>query len=250
MREVAAFLLAIFFPVIGFTEDMAILADRPGFTAGTYTVKPGKFNLELGYQYTFDDDSGLRRQTFPWLTLRTGVSPRVELNLLWDGWVVESANARKGDSWLSDLSIGSKYAVYEGQQLNLTVVGMVSLPSGSDPSSSRSVEPLLGAIWDFSFSNKASLFGTIQASSFQFARERTYDARVAIGASYSPRDRIGSFLEIYVITPFKSKLEKEIVLDGALTYLLTKDVQLDVNGGVGLNRFSNNFLGTGIALRF
>ena len=46
------------------------------------------------------------------------------------------------------------------------------------------------------------------------------------------------------------KLDDEIVMDGGITYLLSKDVQLDINAGVGLNDSSSNFIGFGIASRF
>ena len=63
-----------------------IVADRPGFSTGTYTVKPGKLNTEFGYQYAFNTDGVDRNtQTLPQLNVRVGLSPKAELNLLWDG---------------------------------------------------------------------------------------------------------------------------------------------------------------------
>jgi len=39
-------------------------------------------------------------------------------------------------------------------------------------------------------------------------------------------------------------------MDAGITYLLSNDIQLDINAGVGLNNYSNNFIGFGIASRF
>jgi hypothetical protein len=39
-------------------------------------------------------------------------------------------------------------------------------------------------------------------------------------------------------------------INGGVTYLLTDDIQLDINAGVGLDSETDNFIGTGISIRF
>ena len=232
-------------------DDSPIVADRPGFSTGTYTVKPGKLNVEVGYQYTFNRSSvDQSTHTLPMLVLRTGLSPKIELDLFWDGWNIDHTDNQPSDSSTADVSIGGKYRIHESAAYNLTLLGLLSLPTGRAPSTSDSIDPLVGLLWDYSYSSSISLFGVVQASSFKYEGNSVYDAQIATGISFSHTDRIGSFIEVYSILPFEKKLDDEVALDAGVTYLLNNDVQLDINVGVGLNNTTNNFIGFGIASRF
>jgi hypothetical protein len=182
--------------------------------------------------------------------LRIGISPKAELNLLWDGWNIQDDDNQPSDTFVSDLSVGGKYRLYESEQYNLTALGMISLPVGSRPSTSNNVDPLLGLLWDYSLSSNVSLFGVIQGSSFKSDGDRVYDIQPAIGASFSHTEKLGTFIEYYSIIPFDSQLNTQSVIDAGITYLFNKDTQLDVNFGVGLNNASDNFVGFGIARQF
>jgi len=238
-------------PVRALADEGPIAADRPGFSTGTHTVEPGRLDVELGYQYAFNN-TGVNRstQTLPLLDLRTGLSLKSELDVLWDGWNIDHAENQSSDVSVSDVSIGGKYRLREGPKYNLTALGLLSLPLGSAPSTSDHVDPLVGLLWDDSLSSQASLFGVVEATSFIFEGDRIYAAQVAIGASFSHTDRLGTFIEIYSAVPSRSKLDDEVVMDGGVTYLLSHDVQLDMNAGVGLNSASNDFIGFGVASRF
>ena len=89
VRNILVFLSLCAVQVNAFSADNPIVADRPGFSTGTYTVKPGKLNVELGYQYAFNTNlNNKTTQTLPLLVLRTGLSSNVELDFHWDGWKV------------------------------------------------------------------------------------------------------------------------------------------------------------------
>lgn len=234
-----------------YAQDNPIVPDRPGFSTGTYTVKPGWFNVESGYQYAFNNNgTNYTTQTVPLLSLRIGVSPKAELNLLWDGWNIQDDDNQPSDTSVSDLSVGGKYRLYESEQYNITALGLISLPVGSKLSTSNNVDPLLGFLWDYSLSSNVSLFGVIQGSSFKSEGDRVYDIQPAIGASFSHTEKLGTFIEYYSIIPFDSQLNTQSVIDAGMTYLFNKDTQLDVNFGFGLNNASDNFVGFGIARQF
>lgn len=234
-----------------FAQESPIVADRPGFSTGTYTVKPGRYNVEMGYQYGFNNNGVDRStQTLPQLVLRTGLSSEAELDIIWDGWNIDDADNQSSETSVSDVSVGGKCRIHKGSQANLTAFGLVSLPVGSEPSTSDNVDPLLGLLWDYSLSSRAGIFGVVEASSFEFEGDRVYDVQVAIGASFSHTDRLGTFVEVYSVVPSESKLDDELVMDGGVTYLLSNDIQIDVNAGLALNDSSSNFVGTGVAVRF
>lgn len=251
MKNTLAFLSLFAIQASAFATDTPIVADRPGFSTGTYTVKPGNLNLEVGYQYALNTNSNNQTtQTLPLLVLRVGLSPKIELDLLWDGWNIDNADNQRTETSSADLSIGGKYRIHESDKYNLSLLGLISLPTGSAPSTSNNIDPLIGVLWDYSLSSQAALFGVIQASSFKYENTRVYDTQVAIGASFTHTDIIGSFIEIYGIQASEAKIEDEAVINGGITYLLSNDIQLDINAGAGLNKYSNNFIGVGIARQF
>ncbi|MBV5320950.1 MAG: transporter [Sulfuricurvum sp.] len=236
--------------ITSFGSEHPIVADRPGFSTGTQTLKPNTVNVELGYQYAFNNhDTKLSSHTFPLMVLRTGLSEKAELDLLWDGLNVDKEEQPNVTS-KADLSIGGKYKLYESAQYNFTALGILSLPTGTTPSTSDSTDPLVGILWDYAISDNNTLFGTLLASSSQIDHNRVYDTQFAIGTSINHTEIIGSFIEIYTVMPSEGSLHDIRVLDGGMTYLLNNDIQLDFNIGVGLTRYSSNFIGFGIASRF
>ena len=250
-RNALVFLSLCAIQTNAFSDNGPIVADRPGFSTGAYTVKPGKLNVELGYQYAFNKNSSNQSTpTLPLLALRAGLSPKIELDLLWDGWNMDHTDNQPSDTSTGDVSIGGKYRLHESTEYNLTLLGLLSLPTGSSPSTSNNIDPLLGLLWDYYHSSLISLFGVVQTSSFKYDGNRVYDAQVAIGVSFSHTDHVGSFIEVYSILPSEERLDDEIAIDGGLTYLLSNDTQLDINVGAGLNDATSNFIGFGIASRF
>lgn len=225
------------------TQADTIIADRPGFSTGTYTVQPKKLNVELGYNYTKDT------QTLPLVVLRTGITQKLEFDVMYDGLDINH-NEQEKFTMSSDLIVGAKYRVYESDLYNITFMGLTSLPIGSDKSLTlRNMSPLLGVLWDYTLSAEVSLFGTIQGSTY-YDNERVYDIQPAIGTSIAHTDKFGSFIELYSILPSSNQQNSELVLDGGFTYLLNNNIQIDINIGLGLNKTSDDFIGFGIATRF
>ena len=174
VRNILVFLSLCAVQVNAFSADNPIVADRPGFSTGTYTVKPGKLNVELGYQYAFNTNlNNKTTQTLPLLVLRTGLSSKVELDLHWDGLNVDAADNQPSESSSADVSVGGKYRLHESSKYNLSLLGLISLPTGGAPSTSDSIDPLFGLLWDYSLSSFSSLFGAIQAGSFKHLETRS-----------------------------------------------------------------------------
>lgn len=232
-------------------QESPIVADRPGFSTGTYTVEPGQFNIELGYQYAFNH-SGADRSTHtaPQLVFRTGVAAGLEFDLLWSGLNLDHGDGQSSSTSISDLAIGGKFRLSKHEKYNLTALGVVSFPAGNDPSTSDQVDPTLGLLWDYSGSRRLSFFGVLQFTSTRVEGEREYSGQFAAGASRSLTDRVGVFIEYFNDIPFDSEIDDQHSIDGGLTFLLNDDVQIDINAGTGLNNATDNFVGIGIAMRF
>ncbi len=220
-----------------------IVPDRPGFSTGTYTVQPKKLNVEIGYNYTKND------QTLPLMVLRTGVTNKLELDVMYDGLDIKH-NDQKEYTWSSDLIIGAKYRVYESELYNITLMGLSSLPVDSTHNLSfKNMTPLAAVLWDYTFSENIGLFGTLQGSTY-YDNERIYDFQPAVGASFTHTDKLGSYIELYSVIPSSSTQDTQKIIDGGFTYLINDDIQIDLNGGIGLNQESDDFVGFGVAIQF
>lgn len=228
-------------------QSDTIVADRPGFSTGTYTVAPGSVNIELGYQYAFNNQgsSNASTSTLPLLDLRTGINDQAELDIIWSGWNSDNSNQTS----VSDAAIGGKYRLYTEEHYNLTAMAMVSLPVGSAPASSEHIDPVLALLGDYTHTNGMTMFGVLQSSASTVANKRTFDIQAALGSSWSLNDRLGTFIEAYAFFPQENQLNTNAAFDTGLTYLLHDNLQIDINAGVGLNHNTDHFLGFGVAWR-
>jgi hypothetical protein len=130
------------------------------------------------------------------------------------------------------------------------LLGSLSLPTGNGGSTSNGVDPTGGLLWNYELAAGPSLFGTVLISSVSSNDGRFFEAANALGISLPINDRVGSFLEYFGFYR-NGGVGPAHNLNGGLTYLLTDNLQLDVNGGFGMNgRADDYFLGTGVAFRF
>lgn len=253
------FILLAFQPTV-YAQDNPIVTDRPGFSTGTYTVKPGRFNIESGYQYSFKDhntESDTSTHTAPLSNLRIGITNKIEFDLLWNGWNIDDQEDSSPETSVADVSVGGKYRIIEADQFNLTALGMLSLPVGSSPSTSGHVDPQFGLLLDYSLLDNITLFGNVLANTDETKGDRNYSIQPIAGISFSHTSRLGTYLEYNSDIPLhtgdasgpgSSKVQNTI--DGGATYLLTDDVQLDISAGLGLENETDNFIATGVSIRF
>lgn len=226
-----------------------VIADRPGFSTGTYTVEPGHFNLELGYEASFSNSGASRTtHTAPLMDVRVGVAPELEMDLMWDGWSTDRV-AGNSSTATSDMAIGGKYRLASHSQYNITALGVLSLPTGSG-ASSGDVNPTVALIWDYVVSDWATAFGMAQVASSAESADRHYNLQPAVGLSFSHTDKLGTFVEFYTDMQLGPNTQRSDMMDAGITYLLTDSTQLDFNFGLSLDNRSDDFVGAGIAMRF
>lgn len=228
-----------------------ISTSRPSFSAPSTTLQRGQWQLEGGYQYTSDDGSGIDSDahTLPFLLVRTGVSNRLELDLFWTGYSDVDTNVGDIDG-ASDLSVGLSYQLMpDDSKLGMSVFGALSLPVGSDDFSSDEVDPGAGLAWSYALDAGPGLFGTVVANSVTSGDERETQLGTAVGLAHALSERIGSYVEYFSI--HSDSADSAHSIDGGLTYLVNRDVQLDIYAGGGLNDEADDFfIGSGVAWRF
>lgn len=234
----ALLLLSGLLPVLGWAAP--VVPDRPGFSTGTATVPPGAWQAEMGIQSSYGPRSGdPDSYTAPLLNLRTGLTASTEFNLLWDGIQVIDGSDRNS----ADVMLGTKHRLVNGSDLNVSLLGYVALQEGR-------LAPFLGLLWDHEVTSSIGLFGTLQVATVVEAGHRQWNFQPALGVSFTHGPQWSSFVEIYADRPLELASETATVMDAGLAWLPRKDVQLDINFGMALDNRSEDFVGTGVALRF
>jgi hypothetical protein len=262
MRFLVGFLAFILFPVtpsisaerhlFGWDAEPligTIGADRPGFSTSPQTVPLGRLQIEGGYQFTMD--RGVDSHALPFVLIRAGLTKKLELRVGWDGLSWTENNGRfKPEA--TDMSLGLKTNVFEqGAVLPaIGLLGSLSLPTGNGSATSNRVDPTGGLLWNYDLAAGPGIFGTVLLSSVTGDDGRFFEAGNAIGISLPVNDRFESFVEYFGFYR-KGGGGPAHNLNGGFTYLFTDNLQLDINGGLGLNgRADDYFLGTGLAFRF
>jgi hypothetical protein len=225
-------------------------ADRPGFSTSPQTVSIRRLQIEAGYQFT--KDRRVDNHELPFLLIRAGLTKKVELRVNWDGlsWM-ESNGGFQPDA--SDIDVGLKANLVEQAGLlpNVGLLGSLSLPTGNGEATSNRVDPTGGLLWSYNLAADVELFGTVLMSSVTGERGRFFEAANAVGVSLPISDRLGTFAEYFGFYRDGGGGGAEHHLNGGFTYLLHDNLQLDINGGFGINaRADDYFLGTGLAFRF
>lgn len=227
-----------------------IQPDRPGIATGTYTVNPGQYILEMGVQSNFRRDGNKPNAlAVPQLTLRGGITDKLEWDIISNGAVLSDADGEQAQWSFSDVSVGGKYSIVESDNWNLSALALVSLPVGTKGTTSDNVDPLIGLLWDANINDSISAFGNVNMSSFEADEGRIHDVQFALGLNFSHSEKLGSFVELFASKPYGDD-PSTAVFDAGLTYLLENRVQLDFSAGVALNNDSDHFVGAGVAWLF
>jgi len=145
--------------------------------------------------------------------------------------------------------VGAKYRLVSTDQYNMSLLGFVSLPTGNSPDAGH-FSPLLGLLWDYTINTTVSAFGTVQFISFVEGDQRSTNFQPAIGLSFSHTETISTYIEYYRDMSLNLSTEDIDMFDAGVAYLLTDDIQLDVNFGISIDRDASDFIGAGFAIRF
>lgn len=225
-------------------QDGPINTERPSYSSSPFTLAPGRWQLEFGYQ--FADEGGntnVTVHTLPLALIRVGLADKLEVQLNWPGYNEVNTNAGDIDG-RSDALIGLKWQLTDdGARTPIALFAGVSLPIGSNAFSSDDEDPTIGMFW--SHSGVAEFFGAVDAT-FGDASDVYHNA---IGVNLPISDKLGSFVEF--VSAFPEGNGPQHSLSGGISFLYNHNLQFDVNAGFGLNSRATDFtFGLGVARRF
>lgn len=216
MQKIVLSLLAALALTPAWAQE-TINAERPGFTNGAYTVTRPQY--ELGFTRYKDparrdvlNDGGL---------LRLPAGKRLEARV--------GIPSRTGSEW-GDGALGVKWGISDDSSHSLGLALNVMASQHSAPQYALEAEHTLSNLW---------------ALQVDYVRNPDHTSAGALNFGYTVSPKISLFAEVF------SQSDGQW-LDGGVTLLSGKDIQLDLNAGVGMQRGNRNkhFVGVGVARRW
>jgi hypothetical protein len=237
-------------------------ADRPGFGDSPTTVGCGVYQLELGYQYTFDHQGNttIIDHSYPQALLRIGtIANWFEARISWsmeqetDRVVGVSSETNVG---ADDMNVGFKIALtdQDGCRPQMGIVADMFLPTGSAAFTAGEVLPEIEWIYQWSLTKKFSITGInfFSRELDSVTNQPFLEFSQGIMGTYQFTEPLGGYVEWNISTPDGADTDQTLqVFQGGFTLLVNYNLQLDAEAGVGLNKATPDyFIGTGLAKRW
>ncbi len=246
--------------------DEPLITDRPDFTESTESVPAGHFQLEVGYLFTHDREDDVRvRDHSPELLLRIGVVEDFELRIGWSAYsftetqfsdrstVGRPFTREDWDQGANDLSLGFKLKLLEqdGWVPHFGILGELNLPTGSAGFAAEDVQPKIGLLWAYDLTDDVGLAGNLNFAVTNDEGDQFLQTSASLSLAVTLTDQLGAYVEYFGFYPGAEDSDMAHSLNGGLTYLITKDFQLDARAGFGLNEQADDFFaGVGFSWRY
>ena len=221
-----------------------LTVDRPGIAEAPFTVSPGMFQLETGFEYY----NRAKGEVFflPVSLFRTGLSKNAELRITARNTIDrQQLPAVRG---LAPLTVGVKTHIIEQRKWipETDILVDLILPLGKQ---SDLQPPELGhdvlLLFQNDLSNKWALNYNVGLIWDGFSNQSLFTASFCV--NFLPTDRVGLFAEYYDFVRAKTA---EHGIDMGLTYLILPMLQADLSAGISrLEGKLNYFLASGISVR-
>lgn len=235
-----------------------IETDRPDATEGTATVEPGHLQLEGGYTFTYDKESGnaTREHSLPEFLLRLGLLEDIELRIEWAGYQRSLESLKDApdtdEDGLNDLVVGFKQTLSDaGSEFAYGYLIMLELPTSDRTFGSEEVVPEFRLLGATDLTEEVSLGANLAFAVPRYESEDYLETSSTLTIAYALTEEIGHYLEYFGSYPSSNvELEDGHYFNTGLTYLVKPDLQLDIRVGTALNSAADDmFCGLGFAWR-
>ncbi len=217
-----------------------LITDRPDFTESAVVVPLGHIQVETGATFAFDSDTEII--SGPELLIRWTPLDRIELRFGAPDYI-----GGDGTSGFADPSLGLKAQFGPVNAWDVGLIATVYLPVGDDKLSTGSVDPEIIATMGRDLSSGISLGGQMLAARDGSTNLWTVGGSLVAGFALG-RSPVGTFFEIATLAP--EEQESETILNHGYTILVSRNIQFDAYGGVGLTDAAPDFaLGVGLTVR-
>jgi len=234
-------------------EQPELITDRPDQTESAAIVPRHALQVETGFLLENDANDLFSTRSFTYNTtlLRFGLLNNLELRAGMDYFrastTLNNTSISSTISGISPLYTGFKIKITEAQEWfpQVAFLGGLVLPftANSDRKPNYTAANIRFA-FSHALSNRFSLGYNLGAEWDGDSPVPGYFYSAALG--FAVTDRLGAFFESYGLIPETG--DAEHLMDTGLTYLLLPTLQLDVSGGIGLNKAAiQNFISLGLS---
>jgi Putative MetA-pathway of phenol degradation len=232
--------------LVSFAQDQLnkMTIDRPGIAEAPFTVSPGAFQLETGFDY-YKRTNG-KIYFLPVTLFRTGISKNTELRISAKN-ILDKTSSQKLNGF-SPLTLGVKTHIIEQRgwipETDILVDLIIPL-SNSDLQPAKLGNDIL-LLFQNDISPKTAINYNVGLIWDGFSDESLFTASICF--NYLPTDKVGLFIEYYDF--LRNKGAKEHGIDGGFTFLLWPMAQVDFSSGISMvDQKLNYFISSGISFR-
>ena len=220
-----------------------LTVDRPGIAESPFTVAPGMFQFETGFDYHSRSSGNL--YYLPVMLFRTGLSESAELRITARQIVDKTDNnALRG---IAPLNVGVKVHIIKetGWIPETDILTNLVIPIGNTATNSGFLGHEILLLFQHDLSAKTAINYNVGYLWSGFLQREIFTASFCF--NYLRTERSGLFIEYYMFT---STWPGEQGIDGGMTYLLKPRLQLDISAGISrLENQNNFFISTGFSIR-
>lgn len=221
-----------------------LTVDRPGIAEAPYTVAPGMYQLETGFDY-YKRTNG-KIYFLPVTLFRTGISKSAEVRVSVRN-IHDKTNALSAKG-ISPLTVGIKTHIIEqrGWIPETDILADFLFPLGNSSFQPSQVGHDVFLLFENDITSKFAINYNVGLIWDGSSNRNLFTASVC--SNFLVTDRLGLFIEYY---DFIRKLEsKEHGIDGGITYLIAPHIQVDFSAGISLvDSKLNHFVSSGFSIR-
>jgi Putative MetA-pathway of phenol degradation len=220
-----------------------LTVDRPGIAESPFTVAPGMYQFETGFEF-YNRDSG-NIYYLPIILFRTGLSKTAELRI-----AARELVDRTGAEPLigiAPLSVGVKVHIIEqdGWIPETDILTNLIVPIGPSKLNPDRLGHEILLLFQHDLTAKTAFNYNIGYLWDGFRQREIFTASVCF--NYLRTARSGLFLEYFT---FSTERPGEHGIDGGVTYLLRPRLQLDFSVGISrIEKETNYFISSGFSFR-
>ena len=230
-------------------QDAPLVTDRPDFTESSEVVGVKQVQFESGFSYASAGHAG--SITVPSALARIGVARRLELRFGTDGYLSQG-DGPSHISGLSDVELGVKVRLFDATTtgVDIAVIPMCSLPTGSRPISAGHPDPTIKFTWARELASGFDLSGNYNLSALSAGDHRFTQQALSASLGHDLPLGLGGYLEVFGFMPATREGEAGWTIDGGVSRQVHHHLQFDAEAGRGLTAAAPDwFIGFGFAFR-
>jgi hypothetical protein len=233
--------------IINAQSLQSIATDRPDQTESPFIVPKGFFQAENGFLY---EKSSVNSQSiaYPSILWKYGLNDNFEFRLITE--LVNRKENAENQKGISPVKVGFKVKITDEKGLipKTSFIGHIAIPNiAAKTLRIPYYAPLFRLTMQHTITERFALAYNLGAEWDGITPEPTFIYTLTTGFGIS--EKLGSYLELYGFSPQNQQSDHRF--DGGFTYLINKNVMMDISGGLGISSNPPNyFISLGFSYRF